>query len=86
MEMRLLDLESPITTHQPSSRFCRRRKELTGWEQWGTVPFHFCRPSVTRFSTYLGEKGSDDRPGDLFFTLQLHQHHHGPPTGRENRH
>lgn len=28
MEIRLLDLGSPITTHQPSSRFCRIDKTL----------------------------------------------------------
>lgn len=37
MEMRLLDLESPITTHQPSSRFCGGREGLRG-AGGGTIP------------------------------------------------
>lgn len=38
MEMRLLDLASPITTHQPSSRFCRDQKPRISacktWRPW----------------------------------------------------
>lgn len=96
MEMRLLDLESPITTHQPSSRFCRKEAAKWGTQSVFSAPTG-PRPlpeaesavgfpeSFSQDSTYLWEQRGNYWPGHFLLSLQLHQHNHRSSTGETKR-
>lgn len=74
-----------VADHHPPAllAFLRGKRRVKGC-QGGTIPSLVY--TACRSGTHLGEEGSDDGAGDLLLTLQLHQHHHGPPAAwREAR-
>lgn len=79
MEIRLLDLGSPMTTHQPSSRFCN--KEIQN--------LFSCR-SKTKLTencnlSDLWEEWCDHRTSNLLLSLQLNLDQNWTATVNENR-
>lgn len=83
MEIRLLDLGSPITTHQPSSRFCNNAQHSLNTCQLTNITG--ADGEAEGFGAYLGEEWCNDRPSHLLLSLQLNLNQNWTATVRKYR-